>query len=94
MISLAGYLSLIGPTVVYGLDTDEAYEQVLSEQPETFSFDGQSIGTHVVQDLVDIMWRPSGVQVDRDGLAMSGRGRCVDYPLTRPRATFAARRWA
>lgn len=57
-------------SVVYGLDTDEAYEEVLSEQPETLSFGGQSIGTHVVQNLVDIMWRPSGVQVQRDGLAM------------------------
>jgi hypothetical protein len=43
---------------------------VLSEEPETLVFDGQSIGTHVVQDLVDIMWRPSGVQVERDGLAI------------------------
>jgi hypothetical protein len=55
---------------VYALDTDETYEQVLSEEPETISFGGQSIGTHVVQDLVDIMWRPSGVQVERDGLAI------------------------
>jgi hypothetical protein len=56
--------------VVYGLDTDEEYQEVLSEQPETLSFEGQAIGTHVVEDLVDIMWRPSGVEIERDGLAM------------------------
>lgn len=56
--------------VVYGLDTDEDYQEVLSEQPETLSFEGQAIGTHVVEDLVDIMWRSSGVEVERDGLAM------------------------
>jgi hypothetical protein len=56
--------------VVYNLDTDETYQEVLSEQPETLSFEGQAIGTHVVQDLVDIMWRPSGVEVERDGLAI------------------------
>jgi hypothetical protein len=56
--------------VVYELDTDEAYQEVLSEQPETLSFEGQAIGTHVVQNLVDIMWRPSGVEVERDGLAI------------------------
>jgi hypothetical protein len=55
---------------VYSLDTDESYETVLSEEPETVGFRGQAIGTHVVDDIVDIMWRPSGAQVERDGLAM------------------------
>jgi hypothetical protein len=59
---------------VYSLDTDESYEEVLSESPETISFGGQAIGTHVVQDLVDIMWRPSGVQVERAGLAILDKG--------------------
>ncbi len=69
-------------SVVYSLDTDEAYETVLSEEPQTLSFGGQSIGTHVVQELVDIMWRPSGLQVERDGLAMldSGGALVTHYP--------------
>ncbi|MFN2136813.1 MAG: hypothetical protein ACK2UK_12715, partial [Candidatus Promineifilaceae bacterium] len=66
--------------VVYSLDTDEAYDAVLSEEPETISFGGQAIGTHVVSDLIDIMWRPSGAQVDRDGLAiLDGAGELVSY---------------
>jgi hypothetical protein len=56
--------------VVYSLDTDEAYEEMLSEQPETLAFEGQAIGTHVIQNPVDLMWRPSGAEVERDGLAI------------------------
>ena len=67
-------------STAYMIDTDEAYEEVLSEEPEQLSFSGQSIGTHVVQNLVDIMWRASGVQVDRDGLAMlDSAGALVTY---------------
>ena len=71
-------------SAVYGLDTDESYQEVLSTEPETLSFNGQSIGTHIVQDLVDIMWRPSGVQVERDGLAMldSAGALVTHYPTS------------
>lgn len=69
--------------VVYGLDTDEAYQEVLSEEPETLSFGGQAIGTHVVQQLVDIMWRPSGAQVERDGVAiLDSAGALITYYTT------------
>ncbi len=67
-------------STTYMIDTDEGYEEVLSEEAEELSFSGQSIGTHVVQDLVDIMWRASGVQVERDGLAMlDAAGALVTY---------------
>ncbi len=69
--------------VVYGLDTDEAYQEVLSEEPETVSFGEQAIGTHIVQQLVDIMWRPSGAQVERDGVAMlDSAGALISYYTT------------
>ncbi len=59
---------------VYSHDTDETFTNLLSEKPATVGFNGQAVGTHVIQDIVDIMWRPSGAQVEEDGLAMLEKG--------------------
>lgn len=60
--------------VVYAQETDESFSTLLSEKPETLGFGGQAVGSYVVQDLVDIMWRPRGAQLERDGLAMLDAG--------------------
>jgi hypothetical protein len=60
--------------VVYKHDTDESLTTLSEEDPATLGFSGQAVGNHVVEEMVDIMWRPSGAQVDNDGLAMLDRG--------------------
>ena len=61
-------------SIVYGHETDESFTALTSDEPETLGFSGQAIGTHVVQELVDIVWRPSGAQVENDGVAMLDNG--------------------
>jgi hypothetical protein len=61
-------------SIVYGHKTDESFTTLTSDEPETLGFSGQAIGTHVVQELVDIVWRPSGAQVENDGVAMLDNG--------------------
>jgi hypothetical protein len=55
---------------VYWHDTDETYLNPASAAPEQIIFRGQALGTHVVNNIVDIMWRPRGLSVSREGLAM------------------------
>jgi hypothetical protein len=76
-------------SIVYGHETDESITTLTSDEPETLSFSGQAIGNHVVQELVDIVWRPSGAQVENDGVAMLDTGGALVsyYPgLTETRA--------
>ncbi len=62
---------------VYALDTDESFTTLLSEDPQRLGFSGQAVGSHVVNKLVDIAWRPSGAQIERDALAMLDAGGAV-----------------
>jgi hypothetical protein len=55
---------------VYWHDTDESYVNPASDVPEQILFRGQAFGSHVVNNIVDIMWRPRGLSVSREGLAM------------------------
>ena len=55
-------------TVTYHL-TDESYTQFEGE-PETIVFSEKALGSHVVGKVIDMMWRPEGTAVSRDGLAM------------------------
>jgi hypothetical protein len=67
-------------STAYALDTDEAYTEVRSTEPQVLSFAGQAVGNHVVEDLVDLIWRPKGQQVTRDGLLMlDAGGATLDY---------------
>ncbi len=59
---------------VYTHETDETFTNLQSEEPQTIGFAGQAVGSHVIQEVVDIEWRPSGVQVSQDGLAMLDNG--------------------
>jgi hypothetical protein len=64
---------------VYLLTTDEFFQDVITE-PEILLSGEQIVGSFVVGQLVDMMWRPGGNQVTRDGLAiLDERGALVSY---------------
>lgn len=54
---------------VFRIPTSEDYFTAAAE-PETLIFSGQAVGSHVVGSIRDIIWRPMGSSVSRDGLAM------------------------
>ncbi len=59
---------------VYAHETDETFTNLLTGEPTTIGFSGQAVGTHVIQELVDILWRPSGAEVTEDSLVMLEEG--------------------
>jgi hypothetical protein len=64
---------------VYRISTDEFFQDMLAE-PEAILSGEQIVGSFVVGPLVDMMWRPGGNQVTRDGLAiLDERGALVSY---------------
>jgi len=65
---------------VYVHETEEDYVTLVGEAPERIITNGQVVGTHIVGTLIDMAWRPSGVQVTADGLAvLDGRGALLSY---------------
>lgn len=49
-------------------------------EPEQILFGGQAVGNHVVVEVVDLLWRPAGSDVTRDGLAMlDSSGALISY---------------
>lgn len=54
---------------VFHQPTSEDYFTATAE-PEILVFNGQAVGSHVVGSIRDIIWRPMGSSVSRDGLAM------------------------
>ncbi len=62
-----------GSSTVYQHGTDESYMNPTTPSPERIVFGGQTIGSHIVNDIVDLMWRPVGNAVTREGLAMLDR---------------------
>ena len=54
---------------VFHHPTSEDYLTATAE-PEAITFNGQAVGSHVVGSIRDIIWRPIGSSVSRDGLAM------------------------
>lgn len=60
--------------------TEEDYVTFVTEEPEEIVFGGQAIGTHIVGQLLDMMWRPRGAQVSAEGLAvLDASGALVTY---------------
>jgi hypothetical protein len=55
---------------VYWHDTDETYLNPVATVPEQILFREQAVGSHIVDNIVDIMWRSRGLAVSREGLAM------------------------
>lgn len=64
---------------VYFHPTDETYTSVTGA-PVLIVTRGDPISDYVISDLLDLMWRPSGGEVTRDGLAMlDRRGGFITY---------------
>lgn len=65
---------------VYRQDTDDTFVNFLSEEPQNILFNEQAVGSHVVGEVVDMMWRPRGQAVSRDGLAiLDSRGALITF---------------
>lgn len=54
---------------VFRHQTSEDYSTATAE-PETIVFTGKPVLNYVASSVIDIVWRPLGTQVSRDGLAM------------------------
>ncbi|HSM58253.1 MAG TPA: hypothetical protein VK879_19015 [Candidatus Sulfomarinibacteraceae bacterium] len=69
-----------GNNRVFVHDTEEDYLTFVSEHPEEILFGGQAVGSHVVGQLLDLMWRPNGSQVTDEGVAvLDARGALLTY---------------
>jgi hypothetical protein len=55
---------------VYYHETDESYVAFTTPEPAVVIFPGQAVGAHVVSNLIDMVWRPRGSNVTRDGLGV------------------------
>jgi hypothetical protein len=65
---------------VYVHETSEDYAVQPGQAPERIMFNSQVIGTHIVGPLVDMAWRPRGVQATADGLiVLDARGALLSY---------------
>ncbi|PID87279.1 MAG: hypothetical protein CSB13_00215 [Chloroflexi bacterium] len=53
--------------------TDESYTQ-FEGVPENIVFRDKALGSHIVRNVIDMMWRPQGNHVSRDGIAMLDTG--------------------
>lgn len=70
-------------SAVYRHDTDETYLNLIIPDPAQITFHQQAIGAAFsVDSIVDILWRPRGSTVSRDGIAMldAGGALLVFYP--------------
>lgn len=70
---------------VYLHRTDPSYRTLTpatptEQQPEQLFFAGQVVGSHIVGNLVDMLWRPQGAAVSRPGLiVLDQRGAALSY---------------
>ncbi len=61
-------------------ETSEDYMTLTTEEPSVVLFNAQAVGNHITGKLIDIMWRPSGVEVSDPGLAiLDGAGALTTY---------------
>ena|GEM_PF-1822560 len=68
---------------VFRHETAEDYLTLLTESAEEILFGGQAVGTHVTGRYIDMLWRPSGLEVTQSGLAvLDGAGAIVTYQPT------------
>ncbi len=80
--------ALSGEIYVLDRGNNRVYREIMGEdlsssgtgEPEIVLFEDQVIGSHILGTLVDILWRPGGNQVTRDGLAaLDLRGALITY---------------
>lgn len=61
-------------------ETDEGFSTLTSASADEILFGGQVVGSHVTGEIVDIAWRPRGVEVSEAGLAiLDGAGALLTY---------------
>ena len=53
--------------------TDDAFQELTTEEPATVVFNGQAVGTEVVGPIVDLMWLPGSAAETRDSVTMLDR---------------------
>jgi hypothetical protein len=64
---------------VITVPTGEGFSDDPALEPEVIVFGDQAIGSHVVGPMIDLLWRPTGTAVTRDGMAiLDGRGSLVN----------------
>ncbi len=65
---------------VFAHDTEENYTTLEEPGSQEILFGGQAIGTHIVGQMIDMVWRPSGAQVANEGAAvLDARGALLSY---------------
>lgn len=65
---------------LYQQKTDDTFTNFTSDEQEVILFGEQVIGSHVIGQLVDLIWRPRGTAVSRDGLAtLDERGALITF---------------
>ena len=64
-----GIYALDSNSSLYFYPTDESYTNI-SGDPSQVVFKGMALGSHVVGNIGDVMWRPAGTAVTRAGIAM------------------------
>ncbi len=65
---------------VLAVPTGEGFSDDPASDPQVIVFGDQAIGSHVVGSLIDLLWRPKGTAVTRDGMAiLDGRGSLITY---------------
>jgi hypothetical protein len=76
-----GLFTLDQSSNVYYHQTDQSYME-LDDDPSQIIFAEQALGSHIVRNVLDMMWRPEGTAVTRDGMAMldSGGALLTYYP--------------
>lgn len=55
---------------VYFHPTDETFEEMTGEEPQTIGFGGQSVGANTIKTLFDIRWLPGSTAETRDSIGM------------------------
>lgn len=62
---------------VHFLPTDDAYTPAAEAKPDQLLAANDVVAAHVVSKIVDIVWRPQGLAVSLDGLAMLDAGGAI-----------------
>lgn len=74
------YVLDVANNQVYRHKTGEDYVNLDTLDPELVLFDEQVVGSHVVGQIIDTLWRPRGTAVTRDGIGMlDTRGALVSF---------------
>lgn len=55
---------------VFFHSTDDTFQEMTSEEPETIGFGGQSVGANTIRTLFDIQWLPGSTSATRDSIGM------------------------